>query len=78
VSRGERFIMRAFFELSSCRQYGMGPGPIPWNFIQEYADREGLDPDIRTLFADMIRMLDGEYMKDETERWKSERDNKGR
>lgn len=34
---GDGFFLQAFENLSSCRQIGMGPGPIPWNAVRDYA-----------------------------------------
>jgi hypothetical protein len=35
--------MNAFHRLGTCRQLGMGIGPIPWSAIEDYAVRYGLD-----------------------------------
>lgn len=40
---GLHFYFAAFLELSSCRQIGYAPGPIPWTAVQEYARTHGLD-----------------------------------
>jgi hypothetical protein len=69
VSRGEEIILKGFFELSSCRSFGMGPGPIPWDAIMDYADRQGFEPDVRSLFCDMIRQLDSFWLEQEQAAW---------
>lgn len=35
---GLEFTYRAFMDLTTCRDVGMGPGPIPWTAIRLYAD----------------------------------------
>ena len=74
VEPGEEFFIGAFFELSSCRQIGMGLGPIPWSAIVEYADRVRLAADVRRMFVDVMRLLDGFFLEDAEERAKRERD----
>ena len=32
------FFWVAFWDLSTCRAYGMGEGPIPWDKAREYAE----------------------------------------
>lgn len=74
ISRGERFIIQAFFELGTCRQTGMGIGPIPWIAIQSYAEIHDLDPDVAAVFTQMIRALDLAYLEHEEERRMAEID----
>lgn len=55
--------MRAFWELSSTRQFGYAIGPIPWDRIVQYAFHHGLDPAmIRTLEV-VIRELDEAWLE---------------
>lgn len=54
--------MRAFWELSSTRQFGGVVGPIPWDKIIEYGERKGLDPAMMEVFLDVIRSLDEAYL----------------
>ena len=60
--RGDDFYIGAFWELSSCRQFGNVLGPIPWHRIVQYADRVRLEPDVHSIFVDVIRRLDETYM----------------
>lgn len=55
---GDAFYLKAFFDLSTCRQMGMGLGPIPWDKILMYAKFNGLDEDVTEAFIVIIRELD--------------------
>ena len=59
---GEDFYMKAFFDLSTCREVGNAIGPIPWNIIIEYAKHSGLDRDTTSCFVQIIRQMDSEYL----------------
>lgn len=37
-------------------------GPIPWNVIVQYAEYNGLEPDITDLLIRVVRALDIEYL----------------
>ena len=52
----------AFNSLTSERQYGMGPGPIPDSMIELYAFRDGLNRIDREVFMYAIRALDNRYL----------------
>lgn len=53
---------RAFNDLSTCRSFGMGVGPIPWRDAVHYADRLGLEGGAALFFLDVIRELDRLYL----------------
>ena len=57
------WIWKAFHELTTERDLGFGVGPIPWQRIREYGDREGLDESEFETFREVIRALDTEYLK---------------
>lgn len=61
--------MHAFWELSTCRQFGRHPGPIPWHRIVEYGDRKGLDHAMMGVLEAVVRELDEEYLS-----WRREQD----
>jgi hypothetical protein len=42
--RGLSRYWEAFLELGTCRTWGSGPGPIPWEAIQKYAQANGFEP----------------------------------
>lgn len=70
----DAFFLRAFKELSTCRQIGMGPGPIPWDKIIAYGERAGLDEEMLEAFVLIMRQMDGAYLEwQEEERDKKER-----
>ena len=55
------FYTDAFWELSTCRQIGMGLGPIPFTSLMEYAklrEVEEIDD-----FLYVIRVMDNAYLK---------------
>lgn len=60
---GDEWYLRAFWRLSTCRQIGMGVGPIPWNCIVQYADRYGLEPAVSEMFIEVVREMDSAYLK---------------
>lgn len=41
----------------------MGPGPIPWTAVNEYAQRYGLDDDEQEDFEYLIGEMDDTYLK---------------
>lgn len=54
----------AFFELSSCREFGMAVGPIPWTAIVEYAERMGACDEFGLeAFCRYIRDMDVAYLE---------------
>lgn len=60
---GLDFYVAAFYELSTCRQIGMGGvGPIPWTAIAEYS-RLMLEPEDFETFHYLMRVLDGIYLE---------------
>jgi hypothetical protein len=69
---GERFLLW-FWDLSTERQLGMMPGPIPVSRIWEFADRKGLDPDAARVFEIVIRILDNAYLERKREEFERER-----
>ena len=61
--RGDEFYLRAFWELSSERQFGHAIGPIPWSKIVEFGERAGLDYAMGQVFVRVIRELDEAYLE---------------
>ena len=61
--------MHAFWELSSCRDFGGGAtGPIPWTVIMQFADRQGLDKEATDIFLEIIRSLDSAWLEYQNKR----------
>jgi hypothetical protein len=58
-------LLDAFWKLSTCRQLGMGAGPIPWDAIDRWALRKGYDADQieYDAFVYIIGKLDAEYLE---------------
>ena len=67
------FYLRAFSELSTCRQVGFDAGPIPWRDVVAYADRAGLDDDNERSFVAILRELDEAYLKHRDESSRAQR-----
>jgi hypothetical protein len=65
------WYIEAFSDLSTCRHFGMGAGPIPWTAIVEYKEKEEIEDEE---FGAFIRAMDSEYLKFVAE--KNERENK--
>lgn len=61
--RGDVFYIRAFWELSSERQFGHAIGPIPWSKIISYGERRNLDDAMMDVFEHVARELDEAYLK---------------
>lgn len=61
--RGGDFYLHAFWELSTCRNFGYAIGPIPWHRIVQYGSRKGLDDAMMGIFEHVIRELDEAYLE---------------
>ena len=61
LTPGDQFYMLAFHRLATCRS--MGPGPIPWRDIVDYADRSRLDRVETAVFVDVISALDRAWLE---------------
>lgn len=59
---GDYFYLRAFYDLNTCRQVGMGLGPIPWNVVIQYAGISELEQELIEPFIHIIRMMDNAYL----------------
>ena len=65
--------MRAFAELSTDRDLGMGVGPIPITSIREWAKDAGLDRPARRTFTSVICQLDRAYLESKADELAKER-----
>lgn len=54
--------MRAFWDLSTCRQFNQVLGPIPWNIVVQYGQQAGLESDVLQVFSYVMRTLDEAYL----------------
>lgn len=54
---GLELYMQAFHRLSTCRQVGMGLGPVPWTAVVQYGSMQELGQDqLEALHYHMARM----------------------
>jgi len=58
----ENFYLRAFNDLTTCRDVGTSIGPIPWRDIFVYAGFKGLEHDLIDPFIQIIREMDSAYL----------------
>lgn len=72
ITEAQTFYVKAFWDLSTCRSFGLGVGPIPWRDIAAYAREAGLDRDVRAAFVAIIRRMDAAYLERRREELKSE------
>lgn len=71
------FYMKAFYDLCTCRDLGMGVGPIPWSSIVEYTKWYELTKDVSEALIDIIRAMDRAYLSySEEERKRTQNLNK--
>lgn len=60
---GLAFYYLAFKQLSTCRQIGMGEGPIPWLATEAYCTRHEVEGEDYDIFVALIEAMDMEYLK---------------
>lgn len=60
---GLEIYLDAFFELSSSRSLGMGPGPIPWTAVQLYGEAIDLPPEQMSELHYFIPCMDEVWIK---------------
>lgn len=78
LSPGDEVFLRAFYNLTTCRQIGMSIGPIPWTDIYKYALFLELDKDLIDPFIQIIREMDSGWLNwqhDEQERKRNQERN---
>lgn len=59
----EIIYIDAFFELSTCRDYSNGVGPIPWLAIVEFARYHEMSIRMTEHFVAVMREMDAVYLK---------------
>ena len=60
---GLSMYFTAFWELSTCRQIGMGVGPIPWTAMLDYARYMELDWEQTEDLLYIVRKMDDAFLK---------------
>lgn len=68
----------AFWDLDSCRQIGMGEGPISWLSVDAYATARGFDPEQRDDLHHHISAMDRAYLKFRADKREKERSRGGK
>lgn len=63
ITEADVFYLKAFYDLTSCREVGMGLGPIPWRDIYTYAIYAGFENDLYDHFIQVIREMDAGYLE---------------
>lgn len=59
---GDEFYLTAFWDLDTCRTFGLSVGPIPWDRIVDYTHYSGLEDDVARVFVRTIRTMDNVYL----------------
>jgi hypothetical protein len=60
---GLEWTYSAFGKLTTCRQIGMGIGPIPWTAINEFCVKHQLNSDDQDDFEYLIEQMDDAYVQ---------------
>jgi hypothetical protein len=63
LNLGLEFVYSAYWDLSTCRDYGWGCGPIPWTSIFDFAKGHELDADETEEFVHLIRSMDKAHLE---------------
>ena len=74
---GLEFVYKSFWELSTARPVGWGPGPIPWTVIRDFADFHQLDQEDFEEFVFLIRAMDQAFLAYHSEQAKKEKSKPG-
>ena len=62
LALGMELYYGAFMDLSTCRQMGMGPSPIPWSVILDYARVFNFDDEQQEDLFFFVRALDKAFL----------------
>lgn len=64
VELGNELYLRAFMELSSCRELGFGmEGPIPWNQIRDWCAFHDITGETRDDLFHLVKVLDLAFLR---------------
>jgi hypothetical protein len=63
IEQGSEYLWRAFFDLGTERQIGMGLGPIPRSSAKGYAAELGISGDRFDRFWSILSAVDSEYLR---------------
>lgn len=62
LTEGLELYFMAFLDLTTCRSYGTGEGPIPWTAIRDWAAYNGLSAYQTDDLFYMVREMDNAYL----------------
>ena len=62
------YYYHAFADLSTERQVGMGPGPIPYSAIRALAVEDNLTPSETETLKQVVRALDNHFLAKQAEK----------
>lgn len=65
------FFVNAFWELSTCRAFGMSQGPIPVTAVLTYAEFLECDEELTLELMEYVRLLDGLYLQEQERKQKA-------
>lgn len=60
---GAEIFFEHFYDLTTCRSFSQGPGPIPWLAIAQYAEHWGYAGAARDVLFRVIRDMDNAYLE---------------
>lgn len=63
IPEGAEIFFQHFYDLTTCRQYGDQPGPIPWLATAQYADHHGYVGSAKEIVIQVIREMDNTYLE---------------
>lgn len=69
----DEFYLEAFARLGTERQQGFGEGPIPITSIFAYVKHYGFNDEEQHDFAEIIMLMDAEYLQEQAAKAKKER-----
>jgi hypothetical protein len=75
---GTLIMVGAYAEMSTCRPGGFGAMPIPITVIWEWCDRHQLDEDATAHMTHVLRVVDGEIIRRERARDRTNDKGKGK
>lgn len=68
---GLEFIHQGFMDLTTCRELGMGEGPIRWIDIVKYCEVHAIEGEQAEDFIYFISVMDAAYLKYRAEKTKA-------
>lgn len=63
LGAGLELYLEAFWQLHTCRTFGLGMGPIPWTSVVQWGTMQELDHDQMDDLESHISDMDGAFLK---------------